>query len=136
MFPPPGDRVRRITGISKMPKFLEEFFKKHRPLKRIVPLKCIGKDKNSRIYYCQFSASCKTLESICTSDIGANLTDGMFKGIYNGSSKHPPDLDIVLQRAWRHELQKIIVTVGCQEDYKDALEIVCRDGNLVNPTRT
>ena len=33
-------------------------------------------------------------------DIGANLTDGMFKGSYNGKVQHPPDLDAVLQRAW------------------------------------
>ena len=32
-------------------------------------------------------------------DIGANLLDPMFQGIYNGSSKHPGDLDAVLDRA-------------------------------------
>ena len=32
-------------------------------------------------------------------DIGANLLDPMFQGIYNGSSKHPGDLEAVLDRA-------------------------------------
>ncbi len=32
-------------------------------------------------------------------DIGANLLDPMFQGVYNGSSKHPGDLDQVLARA-------------------------------------
>ncbi|CAG7720761.1 unnamed protein product, partial [Allacma fusca] len=29
-------------------------------------------------------------------DIGANLTDDMYQGMYNGSKKHEPDLDRVL----------------------------------------
>lgn len=52
----------------------------------------------------------------------------MFKGFYNGSSKHPPDLDQVLKRSWRQGLQKIIVTVGSSEDHEDALKIVSQDG--------
>jgi hypothetical protein len=27
-------------------------------------------------------------------DIGANLTDLMYEGIYNGTSRHPPDLQV------------------------------------------
>jgi hypothetical protein len=27
-------------------------------------------------------------------DIGANLTDVMYQGVYNGSSRHPPDLEV------------------------------------------
>lgn len=45
-------------------------------------------------------------------DIGANLTDSMFSGVYNGSQKHPPDLDQVLARSFRIGLEKIIVTAG------------------------
>lgn len=61
-------------------------------------------------------------------DIGANLTDGMFHGIYNGSQKHPDDLDIVLQRSWSNGLQKIIVTVGCLNDTEEAAHITDGDG--------
>jgi hypothetical protein len=28
-------------------------------------------------------------------DIGANLTDVMYQGVYNGSSRHPPDLQVL-----------------------------------------
>lgn len=45
-------------------------------------------------------------------DIGANLTDSMFSGIYNGSRKHVPDLDHVLSRAFDLGMEKIIVTAG------------------------
>lgn len=63
-------------------------------------------------------------------DIGANLTDGMFQGIYNRSQKHPNDLDIVLDRSWSNGLDKIIITVGTIDDVKEAAEIADKDGIL------
>jgi TatD DNase family protein len=33
-------------------------------------------------------------------DIGANLTDPMFQGEYNGKKEHEADLSLVLERAW------------------------------------
>ncbi|XP_055531776.1 deoxyribonuclease TATDN1 [Wyeomyia smithii] len=73
-------------------------------------------------------------------DIGANLTDTMFQGIYNGSSKHQPDLGNVLERSWAAGLQKIIVTCGSVSDYEPALQIVNQDERLFmtvgcHPTR-
>ncbi|KAG8239459.1 hypothetical protein J437_LFUL017593 [Ladona fulva] len=73
-------------------------------------------------------------------DIGANLTDPMFQGIYNGSPKHEPDIKSVLNRAWNAGLDKIIVTGGSLDDCKDALKIARGDGRLystvgVHPTR-
>lgn len=32
-------------------------------------------------------------------DIGSNLTDLMYRGIYNGSTKHKADFDLVLKRS-------------------------------------
>lgn len=61
-------------------------------------------------------------------DIGANLTDGMFQGIYNGSQKHPNDLDIILDRSWANGLDKIIITVGTINDTEDAVKIAQKDG--------
>lgn len=52
----------------------------------------------------------------------------MFQGIYNGSQKHPSDLDVVLERSWATGLQKIIITVGTIADRADALEIAQKDG--------
>lgn len=63
-------------------------------------------------------------------DIGANLTDGMFQGIYGGSRKHPDDLDIVLDRSWSNGLEKIIVTVGTITDIDDAVKLTQKDGNF------
>lgn len=61
-------------------------------------------------------------------DIGANLTDGMFQGIYNGFQKHPNDLDIVLKRSWTTGLDKIIITVGTITDTDEAAKIAQNDG--------
>ncbi|KAL7735954.1 hypothetical protein ACLKA6_002387 [Drosophila palustris] len=73
-------------------------------------------------------------------DIGANLTDPMFRGCYGGSRKHPDDFNTVLERAWQNGMQKIIVTSGCVSDVNQALELVSKDDRLfttvgVHPTR-
>eukprot|EP00249_Psilotum_nudum_P010004 c22274_g1_i1 orf=29-592(+) len=73
-------------------------------------------------------------------DIAANLTDRMFKGIYNGKSYHAEDLHAVLQRAWNAGVDRIIVTGGSLEESKEALAIAETDGRLyctvgVHPTR-
>lgn len=52
----------------------------------------------------------------------------MFQGIYNGSQKHPSDLDVVLERCWSAGLQKIIITVGSIADRKQAVDIAQKDG--------
>lgn len=54
----------------------------------------------------------------------------MFQGEYNNSRKHPPDLEHVLDRAWKIGLDKIIVTVGTLNEYKETLDIVRKDGQL------
>ncbi|XP_059477592.1 deoxyribonuclease TATDN1 [Neocloeon triangulifer] len=73
-------------------------------------------------------------------DIGANLTDGMYKGIYNGTKRHEPDLPNVLKRAWDAGLKHIIVTGGSLEESREALDMVQIDDRLsctvgVHPTR-
>lgn len=37
------------------------------------------------------------------------ITDGMFKGIYNGKKYHVPDISAVLSRAWSAGVDRIIV---------------------------
>ncbi|VFR00083.1 unnamed protein product [Cuscuta campestris] len=73
-------------------------------------------------------------------DIAVNLTDSMFKGIYNGKQYHPPDIQAVLKRAWAAGVDRIIVTGGSLEESKEALAIAESDARLfctvgVHPTR-
>ena len=56
-------------------------------------------------------------------DIGANLTDTMYSGEYNGSSKHPPDLESVLQRARTAGVVKMMVTGGNLEESRRAIQL-------------
>lgn len=74
-------------------------------------------------------------------DVGANLLDDMFlKGEYNGSQKHPSDLEHVLGRAWDAGLSHIIITAGNLDEARRALELAGSDRRLfstvgVHPTR-
>lgn len=73
-------------------------------------------------------------------DIGANLTDEMYQGIYHGSKKHEPDLDTVLTRSWTAGLDKMIITGGSLTDSKKAIEMAQSDSRLFatvgcHPTR-
>jgi TatD DNase family protein len=61
-------------------------------------------------------------------DIGANLTDPMFQGIYRDKKYHESDFDLMLKRAFDQGLQKIIVTAGSLEESKSALELVQKYG--------
>lgn len=73
-------------------------------------------------------------------DIGANLTDAMYLGIYHGSQKHEPDIKEVIQRSWSAGLEKIIITGGSVEDAQSALTLAILDDRLFctvgcHPTR-
>lgn len=57
-------------------------------------------------------------------DIGANLTDGMFKGWYHGKLVHSGDLSSVLTRARAHGVEHIMVTAGCLGEVKEAVALV------------
>ena len=56
-------------------------------------------------------------------DIGANLTDSMYSGEYNGSNKHPPDLESVITRAKAAGVVKIMVTGGDLEESRAAIQM-------------
>lgn len=64
-------------------------------------------------------------------DIGANLTDPMFRGLYGGSQKHQDDLQLVLDRSWKQGLQKMIITVGTLNEADEALEMANKDGMYI-----
>ncbi|CAH2089267.1 unnamed protein product [Euphydryas editha] len=73
-------------------------------------------------------------------DIGANLTDEMYQGIYHGSKKHEPDLEKVLNRSWSAGMDKMIITGGSLVDSKKAIELSRSDSRLFStvgchPTR-
>jgi len=49
-------------------------------------------------------------------DIGANLLDDMFAGVYHGKRLHEPDLAFVLQRAAEAGVDKVVATCGNEAD--------------------
>ena len=60
-------------------------------------------------------------------DIGANLLDPMFRGVYRGKQAHAEDLDAVLERAWAAGVERIVVTAGTLADAREAVAFCERD---------
>lgn len=73
-------------------------------------------------------------------DIAANLTDGMFRGKYNGTQRHGPDIPAVLSRARAAGVVKTLVTAGTLSQSREALKLCGDDPSLfctvgIHPTR-
>lgn len=56
-------------------------------------------------------------------DIGANLCDPMFQGLYGGKRYHDPDLPRVLARAAGAGVRKVVVTAGSLAESEEAAEL-------------
>ncbi|KAH9419572.1 deoxyribonuclease TATDN1 [Dermatophagoides pteronyssinus] len=73
-------------------------------------------------------------------DIGANLTDFMFQGIYYNRNHHVADIQNVIKRSKEMGLEKIMITGGSLNDSRQALELAQTDSFLYctvgfHPTR-
>eukprot|EP01102_Stenamoeba_stenopodia_P010514 TRINITY_DN3176_c0_g1_i1.p1 TRINITY_DN3176_c0_g1~~TRINITY_DN3176_c0_g1_i1.p1 ORF type:complete len:347 (+),score=55.14 TRINITY_DN3176_c0_g1_i1:54-1043(+) len=67
-------------------------------------------------------------------DIGANLTDSCFRGIYRDKRAHEDDFGDVLERAQQVGLKKIIITSGTRQDTHDAIELIKEHPNYLSTT--
>ncbi|KAE8448923.1 hypothetical protein EG329_008719 [Mollisiaceae sp. DMI_Dod_QoI] len=56
-------------------------------------------------------------------DIGINLTDPVFTGLYHGTQRHPNDLSSVLQRAKEVGCEKLIVTGSDLHESRKAIQL-------------
>jgi len=65
-------------------------------------------------------------------DIGANLLDPMFQGIYRERARHPADLSAILRRAKEAGVEHIMVTAGSLQESRDALAL-CEGGDEAWP---
>ncbi|KAI6649378.1 Deoxyribonuclease TATDN1 [Oopsacas minuta] len=73
-------------------------------------------------------------------DIGVNLTDPVYQGVYYKSKHHPPDLDRVLVRTEQSGITQMIITGGCLSESREALELATTSNMLYStvgchPTR-
>lgn len=58
-----------------------------------------------------------------SSQIGINLADPIFRGVYHGKERHPDDLRAVISRAQEVGCQKLIVTGSDLTSSRHALDI-------------
>lgn len=56
-------------------------------------------------------------------DIGANLLDDMFAGVYRGKARHAGDLERVLERAAVAGVRRVVVTAGTRDEAARALAL-------------
>ncbi|XP_074642184.1 deoxyribonuclease TATDN1-like [Tubulanus polymorphus] len=68
------------------------------------------------------SATCRR-SALRFIDIGVNLTDPVFRGVYHGKKKHEDDLEHVLQRSIDIGMKKMLITGGNLKDSKTALDL-------------
>jgi hypothetical protein len=72
-------------------------------------------------------------------DVGANLLDSMFQGVYRDKQLHAADLDAVIRRASQAGCRAILVTAGTPEESLQTQEL-CRtwsakaEGTLLRTT--
>ncbi|KAH7642073.1 deoxyribonuclease TATDN1 [Dermatophagoides farinae] len=73
-------------------------------------------------------------------DIGANLTDAMYQGVYYNRNHHVADIKNVIERSKEIGLEKIMITGGTLNESRKALELARTDPLLYStagfhPTR-
>ncbi|KAI0518366.1 TatD family hydrolase [Xylaria bambusicola] len=67
-------------------------------------------------------------------DIGINLADPIFRGIYHGKERHPNDLQAVISRAQEVGCQKLLITGSDFKSSRDALDIAKEYPGIVYTT--
>ncbi|RDW91579.1 hypothetical protein BP5796_02744 [Coleophoma crateriformis] len=67
-------------------------------------------------------------------DIGINLTDPIYTGLYHGTQRHPDDLLAVLKRSQEAGCQKLIVTGSDLKESERAVELSAAHPGLVYNT--
>ncbi|KAK9469780.1 hypothetical protein V1512DRAFT_257004 [Lipomyces arxii] len=67
-------------------------------------------------------------------DIGANLTDPMFQGVYHGKHSHESDFEDIMQRATDQGVVKMLVTGSNLSESKAAMQLAEQHENLLYAT--
>lgn len=57
-------------------------------------------------------------------DIGLNLTDDMFHGIYHGKQQHESDIIYILQRAYQRNVKTALVTGSSIEESREVVKLI------------
>lgn len=94
------------------------------------------RSNNRFIMSASFDISSSTLQQPRFADIGANLLDDRYtKGIYRGTFRHEPDLDLVMERSVASGVRHLLLTAGTIEESRAAVQAV-REWRTLYPQMT
>jgi len=85
------------------------------------PVEALKKLRYADVSYLYLNCRMRTIDMV--EQVGINLTDPIFRGVYHGKRAHEDDLEHVIQRAVNAKCTKMMITGSDLDESKKAIEL-------------